>query len=207
MLGFPNGASMLANFGFAGGWSWWPLHLRGGRSNWPGPVPRASPWRSHLPAEDSPGLSEPQTPSPWSESLTRVTPTRPESSLSRSPFSDPGLTATTLLVSSPCLPLHFWQAMATPEPPYLALTPTPATSPSQPLTLPCFDLPCPISITQPRSRDTASRTRAPRPDPPVSACASWRWAQPVSPPPSRSLTPPARLSAFARPRARPRPPI
>jgi hypothetical protein len=44
MLGFPNYASLLANFGFAGGWSWrsaaptrWPTKLA--RSSAPVPVP------------------------------------------------------------------------------------------------------------------------------------------------------------------------
>jgi hypothetical protein len=40
----------------------------------------------------------------------------------------------------------------------------------QPFTPSRFDLPRPILIARPRSRDTASRTRALRPDPPVSAC-------------------------------------
>jgi hypothetical protein len=74
-----------------------------------GPVqcPRTGPWCSPRPAEVSPGLSAPQTPSPWSKSLTGVTLTCPESSLRCSPISDPGLTAITLPVSSPCLPLRF----------------------------------------------------------------------------------------------------
>jgi hypothetical protein len=33
---------------------------------------------------------------------------------------------------------------------------------------------------RPRSRDTASRTRALRPGPSVSACVPWRWARSVS---------------------------
>jgi hypothetical protein len=84
-----------------------------------GPVqcPRDGPWRSPRPAEVSPGLSAPQTPSPWPESLTGVTPTRPESSFSHSPLSDQGLVATTLPVSLPCLPHRFWLALATPQPP------------------------------------------------------------------------------------------
>jgi hypothetical protein len=84
-----------------------------------GPVkcPRTGPWRYPRPAEVSPGLSAPQTPSPKPESLTGVTPTRPESSFSHSPICDPGLVAITLPVSSLRLPLRFWPAPATSEPP------------------------------------------------------------------------------------------
>jgi hypothetical protein len=71
----------------------------------------------------------------------------------------------------------------------------------QPFTSSRFGLPRQILIARPRSQDTASRTRALRPDPPVSACVPWRWARSVSPSPSRPLTPLARLSALDRPRA------
>jgi hypothetical protein len=118
MLDFPNCASLLANFGLTEGWPWrstaparWPAKLA-----WSS-APRAGPWRSRRPAEVSAGLSAPQTPSLRPESLTEVTPTRPESSFSYSPLFDPSLVATTLPVSSPCLPLRFWPAPATPEPP------------------------------------------------------------------------------------------
>ena len=84
-----------------------------------GPVqcPRADPWRSPRPAEVSPGLSAPQTPSPRLKSLTGVTPTCPMSSFSYSPLSNPGLVVTTIPVSSSRLPLRFLSAPATPEPP------------------------------------------------------------------------------------------
>jgi hypothetical protein len=68
---------------------------------------------------------------------------------------------------------------------------------------PRSDLPRPILIARPRSRDTASRTRALRSGPSVSARVPWRWARSVSVPP-RSLTPLARLLALACPCARAR---
>jgi hypothetical protein len=64
-----------------------------------------------------------------------------------------------------------------------------------------FDLPCPILIARPRSRDAASRTCALRSGPSISARVPWRWARTVSAPPW-SLTSLARLSALVRPRAR-----
>jgi hypothetical protein len=51
-----------------------PSHPRGGRPNWPGPVPPRRPWRSPRPAKVSPGLNAPQTPSPRPKSLNGVTP-------------------------------------------------------------------------------------------------------------------------------------
>jgi hypothetical protein len=143
MLGFPNCALLLANFGFVGGWSWMS--------------PAPARWAAKLARSSDSALTPsvpltllklvqalaPQTPSQWLESLTGVTPTHPESSFSHSPLSDPSLTATTLPLSLSCLSLRFWPAPVTPEPLELAPAPTPATSPlregaapPQPLTPP-----------------------------------------------------------------------
>jgi hypothetical protein len=68
---------------------------------------------------------------------------------------------------------------------------------------PGFDLHRPIQIARPRSQDTASRTRALRPDPPVGRLCPWHRARPVSlASPPRSLTALARWSVCARALAR-----
>jgi hypothetical protein len=76
----------------------------------------------------------------------------------------------------------------------------------QPFIPPRSDPLRPIFIAWPRSRDTASRSRAWRPGLPVSAQASWRWARSVSAPsPSAADTsgplvnarPPARAPSAA----------
>jgi hypothetical protein len=69
----------------------------------------------------------------------------------------------------------------------------------QPFTPSRFDLPRLILIARPRSRDTASRTRALCSGPSVSAHVPWRWARSVDAPPLGHLR---RWPAYQRSPAR-----
>jgi hypothetical protein len=117
MLGFPNCASLLANFDFVGGWSW----RSAAPARWPAKLARSSAPATTLGVPlDLLKLVQALArlrPPPHGGIPHRSYPTRPESSFNHSPLSDQGLVATTLPVSLPCLPLRFWLALATPQPP------------------------------------------------------------------------------------------